>query len=177
MLTAALANVINHWNNSPLHHRIQHCLQIYNHAPTAWDIIPLNSGSRAFGGSGNCTSATTQNREDQTVTVGNRCFLAITVNYILFGLIFNLCHSITGILPRPINKFFDFDTMILLIISWKVVKYRGKFAFEAVTWAIVGWNGGRGIPSSVGHVPHCQPNQNKYLTPFRVWWDPCSIEK
>jgi len=187
MLIAALFNVTSVWQRWDFWQRLNHCLAIYTDFANAWDILELkNALTPQLGGSGICSSAGAPpspfKAEFQTVSVRGFCYRAVAVNYILFGLIFDLCNEFVfqytlflGVLGSILQSFFSYPMMITLIYSWKLWKYGGRLADESALWATVGWLYRRyGLLLPIrGIMWHCHVNRSDiYLKPFTIIWLP-----
>lgn len=99
----------------------------------------------------------------QTVEVDGKCFLAGTVNYVLWGLICRLC-----------NMRFNYpshSTMEDLVIIYNRVGFDDPG--PPGEWAEIGWKGFGGTAPPVGNRSSCQSKcPHEHSTPFSWQWLP-----
>jgi outer membrane protein OmpA-like peptidoglycan-associated protein len=130
-----------------------------------WDIEQLHFEAIKpnFKGCGIPEKGEDEKACSQTVEVDGKCFLAGTVNYVLWGLICRLCNMRFG--------YPSHSTMENLV--WLYNRVGADDPGPPGEWAEIGWKIFSGTAPPVGNRSSCQPKcPHEHTTPFSWQWLP-----
>jgi hypothetical protein len=155
----------------------------------AWDIVELHSQGwiksfQRFDCSSEIGDPYGLSTCVASVQVGDQCYYAGSVNYIVFGLMCRMCHMFFAEMGDPIgwsNDSSDYTAGMMLnyidlykrVWPWIVGDVPSKNIQSAKDWAQSGYFGwpGWGIDTPGGDRPSCSPTcPRKALNKFHVYW-------
>jgi hypothetical protein len=166
------------WTNDRKETACQHLTSIV-YGWVAWDIIPLNESDWILRDYGSvCASKETAPSCIKSIQVDGQCFYAGSVNYVVFGTMFDLCNTYYAT-AYPLNNQFTQNEMLKWIDWYKGKGWTGlqtpRPNFQSSNdWALAGfniWPHGALTPS--GDRPDCSPTCSLPYQggAFTVNWD------
>ena len=107
--------------------------------------------------------------DQPSVQVEGGCHYAGSVNYVVYGVMFRLCHD--HFKPSPLRRLFTEDAMTVSVYAWK--KLRGAPNLEAsLNWAKAGYNDWPARRTPPPELPKCADCPNEYKGRMTVRWLP-----